>query len=258
MATTLVVAQAGIVHAQILPRRRLPLIPRSAHPWARFMPGAWRTVDTETIIFVSETSYLNEHEDACHLRTVTWTSVPGNGSVPKPKDLELPISLEGKHEVKRLEDSFVTIEGQKHRTEVRQATIAEKTTDRIMTVHLAEETPAQVLLRETKLINRERSEPQAITRTEVVRLKVPRTIAGEERQTWEVKTIHENPTGKVETTEYLCKDVPGEMVYQKSEEFDSAGRLIRRSTVELTEFGKDNIGPGRFINRLRERKRREL
>ncbi len=257
--------------AQILGRRRLRLIPREAHPWARFMHGAWRTVSTETLVFNTEgkvlerttsesiTEFVNNDNSNCHLKVETCTQIPGSEVTSLPRKVILPIDPEGDNEVKKLEDAVVNVAGKKRRVEVLQAKLTEKTGDKVMTVHLTNDSAPHILKRETKVLDTKSNEPVAITRTEVVKLDVTRPVAGENRKTWEVRTVHEHPAGKVETTEYLCDEVPGEVVYQKSEEFDPNGRLIRRSTVELMDFGKDNIGRRPLLGRReRVKERRSL
>lgn len=260
-----------VASAQILPRRRLALIPRRAHPWGRFMPGAWRTVTTETEVFgrdgdvlevthsESTTEFVNHDASKCILRVESSTRIPGSEVVSTPKEVSFPFDPEGQTEVKKLGDDYVTVDGMKHRVEVRQAKLFEKTGEKLMTVHLTKSDEPRVLKRETKLLDLKSNEPQAVTRTQVVKLNVDRPVAGENRQTSEVRTVHTHTDGKVETTEYLCEEVPGEMVYQKSEEFDAAGKLTRRTTVELKDFGKDNDGRRRLFGRRdRERERRNL
>lgn len=257
--------------AQILPRRRLTLIPRRAHPWGRFMPGAWRTVSTETVVFgrdgkelertLSEasTEFVTHDASKCTLRVESSTVIPGSEIVSAPKEVTLPFDPEGDTEVTKLKDEFVTIEGMKHRVEVRQAKLTDKSSERLMTVHFTKDDDPRILKRETKVVAANSSEVQAVTSTQVVKLDVVREVAGENRKTREVRTVYTHPTGKVETIEYLCDDVPGEMVYQESKEFDAAGNLTRSSTVELTDFGKDNDGRRPLFGR-RERgtRRRNL
>lgn len=271
LAAILATLPPSIASAQILPRRRLTLIPRRAHPWGRFMPGAWRTVKTETIVLgrdgselertLSEatTEFVTHDSSKCTLRVESCTVIPGSEVVSAPKVVTLPFDPEGEIEVKKLDDEYVTVQGMKHKVEVRQAKLVEKSGEKIMTVHLTKDEDPRILKRETKLLQPKSDDVQAVTRTQVVKLDIEREVAGENRKTREVRTIHTHSAGKVETTEYLCDDVPGEMVYQESKEFDAVGKLTRRSTVELTDFGKDNDGRRRLFGRRdREHKKRNF
>lgn len=245
--------------AQLIGRRRLRLIPREAHPWARFMPGAWRLVETETVVFKDDkahektlsatlTSILNRDESSCCLEIDTKALVSG-ADVSAPREVVLPIDPEGDSEVQLIKNAELTIGGQTRKVEVRQAKLTDKTSEKLMVVHVEPNAMPSVLKRETTIVDVKRREPASVTKTEVTALDVPRLVAREVRRTWQVRTTHEHPTGRIETTEYLCAEVPGEMVFQESEEFDSAGHRIRRSTVELKEFGKDNDGRRRLFGR---------
>jgi hypothetical protein len=269
LSGALILAPAAGVNAQILGRRRLRLIPREAHPWARFMPGAWRSVETETEIYrdgkllektqsATVTAILNRDDANCCLEIAT-RSLVSTSDVTAPREVILPIDPEGDNEVKELKPEVITVDGKRRPVEVRQAKLTEKTGEKVMTVHLDSKSMPSVLRRETKIIDAKKGEPTAVTKTEVVSIDVPRLVAGENRQTWQVRTTHEHPAGRVETTEYLCAEVPGEMVYQESQEYDSAGKLLRRSTVELKEFGQDNAGRRRLFGRRESnRERRSL
>lgn len=235
------------------------------------MPGAWRNVRTETIAYGRDgtelehtqsealTEFVNSDKNKCILNVEASTLIRGGEVVAKPKEVSFPFDPEGETEVKKLDDDYVTVEGMKHRVEVRQAKLTEKTGEKVMTVHLTKSDDPRILKRETKLIDPRSNEPQAVTQTQVVKFNVERAIAGEKLTTREVRTTHTHPQGRVETVEFLCDDVPGEMVFQESKEYDDSGKLTRRTTVELSHFGQDNVGQRKlFGRRNRERDRRNL
>jgi hypothetical protein len=233
------------------------------------MPGAWRLVETHTEIHkdgkllekthsATTTAILNRDESKCCLEIDTRSLVSAS-DVAAPREVILPIDPEGDNEVKVIKSDVIFVDGQKRDVEVRQAKLTEKTGEKVMTVHLNQASLPSVLRRETKLTASKKSEPVSITRSEVVGLDIPRMVAGENRNTWQVRTVHQHPEGRVETIEYLCAEVPGEMVYQVSTEFDAAGNKTRHSTVELKDFGKDNATRRRlFGRRENNRERRGL
>ena len=157
LGAALAALNASPAAAQILARRRLRLIPKEAHPWARFMPGAWRTVSTETLVFSkdgkivertfseSTTEFVNNDPSNCHLKVETCTQIPGSEIVATPREVTLPIDPEGDNEVKKLEDTVVTVAGKKHRVEVRQAKLTDKSGEKLMTVHLANDSAPHIL-----------------------------------------------------------------------------------------------------------------
>ena len=77
------------------------------------------------------------------------------------------------------------------------------------------------------------------TTAEVVALEMPRKVLSETKNVACVRTVQKNPKGTVTTLAMVAMDVPGGVVCQTSKEMDKAGRLVRRSTMELVNFGTE-------------------
>lgn len=80
-----------------------------------------------------------------------------------------------------------------------------------------------------------------------ISLNMPGDVLGKTRNGSYVKTTHRNGKGTVTTLAFVSPDVPGGVVSHSSKEVDKNGRLVRRTTLKLTEYSadpdKDRSGP---------------
>jgi hypothetical protein len=86
------------------------------------------------------------------------------------------------------------------------------------------------------------------TQIEVVAVEMPQKVLAETRTAAYVRTIEKYPQGSTVTMEMVCSDVPGGIVAHASREQDDAGRLVRRSTLELVDHGV--AGPEKSTARI--------
>ena len=75
------------------------------------------------------------------------------------------------------------------------------------------------------------------TLSEVVALDMPQRVLSEIKNVACIKTVQKTPRGSVTTLAMSSGDVPGGVVYQTAKEADTTGRLARRSTLELLNYG---------------------
>ncbi len=88
---------------------------------------------------------------------------------------------------------------------------------------------------------------------EVVSLNMPCKILTRVRPAIHVKAVAKDAKGTTtETYAFLSVDVPGGLVCHVAKEFDGGHRVIRKSTMELVDYGfepeKDRPG---FLGRIR-------
>ena len=72
---------------------------------------------------------------------------------------------------------------------------------------------------------------------DVVALNMPWKVLEEMKNVASVKTVQKHGKGSVTTLSMTSPDVPGGVVYHTSKEINAAGRLTRRSVLELKSFG---------------------
>jgi hypothetical protein len=71
---------------------------------------------------------------------------------------------------------------------------------------------------------------------EVTSMEMPWRVLGELMNVYNVKTVRRTPNGTITTLELISPEIPGGDVSRSSKEVDKNGRLIHRSTLELTEY----------------------
>ena len=81
---------------------------------------------------------------------------------------------------------------------------------------------------------------------------MPLRVLGETKNGAYVKTVHKSPSGIVTTLASVLPEVPGGIVRNSSRETDPAGRLVRRSTLELVDYSNE---PDKDRNGIFGRKR---
>ncbi len=75
------------------------------------------------------------------------------------------------------------------------------------------------------------------TLSEVVALDMPQRVLAVLKNVACIKTVQKTPKGAVTTLAMSSPDVPGGVVYQTTKETDQAGHLLRRSTLDLVNYG---------------------
>jgi hypothetical protein len=74
-----------------------------------------------------------------------------------------------------------------------------------------------------------------------------------------LRTSEKHSQGSGHTIEGYCLEIPGGVVAHSSKEFDAAGQLLRRSTLELIDYATINGQPATEPDSpLRHRVRRPL
>ncbi len=66
---------------------------------------------------------------------------------------------------------------------------------------------------------------------------MPWKVLAETKQCSIVRTIHEHRKGTITTWAFTSTEVPGGIIVHTSKELDKNRRLVRRSTLQLTDYG---------------------
>jgi hypothetical protein len=261
----------------------VPQFPPEAHPWGRFPVGSWKTVRLTTEALdaqgrvvstsVAETkSTLIQADDLEYQLKIETTADFGGRRLTYPAQVnshsywgELNKPLNSAQKVPAAE---IELNGKKVACEVRQAVVEQGMERRQSIVHY---TPGQfpyVLKRETTvtpLPAAPEGTPPSTTTVEVIAANLPQRVLGVLRSVAFVRTIHENGKGSSTTMEIHSADIPGGVVSHSAEERDAAGIVIRRTTLELLEYGigtepEEQASPHRrryFRKQQRREERRE-
>jgi hypothetical protein len=227
------------------------LFPPEHHPWGHFPVGSWKRVRTtsETLddkgqvtnvtITDTRTTLVAADDSGYTLRTEVTVDVVGRRITTTPHVARHGYYGESPGQglsVKRIGDASLTIDGRLIPCEVRQVVVENGSGKLTRTLHYAPQVPPFVLRRETSGEGGG-DEKKNSSLVEVIALDLPQRIRGELEQASYVKITQKLPQGMKITLEVHCDDVPGGVVSHSASDSDAAGRIIRRSTLELLDFG---------------------
>ncbi|MFZ5832863.1 MAG: hypothetical protein ACOY3P_22480 [Planctomycetota bacterium] len=243
------------------------------HPWGRFEVGAWKLVRTLTETFdekgrVASTSATETHSfltskspENVMLEVQTTLEVAGKRFESDPQTLTQPFHGEGgagEVKVKNLPDGEVTIDARAIPCKVQQFEwIAPGNGAKTTTVvHFSPTVEPYVLKRETTTTEGTGKEVAGEQTVAVASVGLPWKVLGEIKSAAIVHSVSTHSKGTTVTWAVYCVDVPGGVVRHTSKEVDKAGNVLRRSTLELLDYGleceEERVGP---LGRLRRRPR---
>jgi len=247
------------------------VIPRESHPWARFRPGSWKLVRVTTESFdeagkpastsVTETKTMLLSVDATtyELQIDVTVDVAGKKFASEPKVTRQGFQGEGdgqKATVRPLGDRELTIGDRKFTAHTAEIEIGGKDSRKVTWLYYLPGSTPYILARRSMTFDAD-GKLQQETQVESKKLQAWRTLLGFRRSTWETTTTQKHAAGRIVTDEVHCLDIPGGVVGHTSEEFDEKERLVRRSKLELVNFGVATPDmPLRFRRPQRKSRRR--
>jgi hypothetical protein len=222
------------------------------HAWGRFRPGSWQAVrvTTETIdergavaaVSVSESRTTLEGVTDSGIRLKVEASVEVAG-----KRLDAPAQeltqgfyygeMPGQQaQVIVVGQEPVTIEGKVIPCTVERLEVEGPTTRTIARSWSSDEQPPYMLKHEAVTTDLHSGAKVDETTVQVRVLSGPRRILKRLRPASELTMVRKDTRGKVVTRTWTCADVPGGVVAQESDEFNSSDRILRRSRMELIDY----------------------
>ena len=254
--------------------------PRRHHAWARFKPGAWKTVRAITEAFDKDGKLISTN--VAHTRT----SLVGVDGAQVTLRVEGTVNLDGKDfdsdptESKRRlcgaavdqkvklkvgGKAKVTIDGETYECSVieSEATDLEKKTVTTTKIYYSDSVSTHVLRREIVTVDATTKEEKSRTTITAYALDMPQRVFTEIRPTSIFKAVYVNGDTRKITWAVTSADVPGEVISKSSKVLDKTGRLLSRSTVELVDYDLEPeppLPPGqrRRLERRTSRGRRSL
>jgi hypothetical protein len=137
----------------------------------------------------------------------------------------------------QLEHSDVTIQGRKINCRVYQLANRNTTTDTVTKVYYSDKVEPYILRRETVKSDIATGEKVSETEVEVIATDVPCKVLGTIRKCSKVRLVNEHANGTTTTVADTSVDVPGGVVCHTMKELDTDGQMVRRSTLELLDYG---------------------
>ncbi len=228
------------------------ILPKEHHEWGRFDKGAWKRVrvisemldENGAIAGISETettiTLLNVSDEGVTLRVEETVKIAGERFDKQPRTFqqgffgEIPTADVS---VKKIRDSSLTIDGLKIPVAVLRIVAEDDTTRWTRTIQYSNRIAPYVLHQETTSLDIERDVTNYQTVAWVLSLGMPCKIKAEMKTASYVKTVYKDAKTKTITMEIRSKDVPGGVVSHASKQLDEAGKVVRRTTLELINYG---------------------
>jgi hypothetical protein len=246
-------------------------IPRDQHVWAKFGKGSWKRVRvrTETVdeqgrrtgetITDTKTTIDKVEDDGVTLRVETSVEVEG-----KRFDSPVQTVRQGYNgqaigqmvSVQPQSAETLTIDNKQFPCQVWQVQLGGAESKRTSRVFYSAAVAPYILRRESTW--NEPSRPGAMNETinQVIALDMPYRVLDEVHSTAFEKTVYRNSQGTATTVSVTSPDVPGGVVAYTSKEVDLNERLIRRSTLELVDYGIEGEDSHQARQRIPRRERR--
>ncbi len=250
-----------------------PLIPREHHAWGRFSPGSWTQVRKLTEEFdeqgklkststtETKTTLIEASERSYALQLEVTVEVVGKRIVAQPRTVRLGYygEMNGQRVVvRRIGDGGLLVGGRKVQCQILESTINGGDEKTVSTIHYCPSAAPFVLKRDMKSTDIESATTHLHTQEDVIAIDMPHRVMAEVKTAAHVRKIKRHAKGSIHMLEIHCSDVPGGVVSHASKELDGAGRLIRRSTLELLDYGavekKRLFGRGGILRRGRPHK----
>lgn len=246
---------------------------RRHHPWGCFPAGAWKVVrgTTETLdekgtVVGSSTTETKTTLDAIDSDGVTLfiegvVEVAGKRLEAGPQCVRQGFrgeSAKAKTKVTILKPEELVIEGRRISCQVEELEEITETNRTVTRVYFSPTVRPYVLKRTSVTTDLEGQTRLGETTVTVVGLDLPWKVLAEIKSATLVHAVRKHAKGTTDTWVITSVDVPGGVVQHASKELDQNGRLLRRSTLELVDYGRqpDEERTGIFRRRRANRLRR--
>ena len=240
------------------------------HPWGRFAPGAWKLVHVEsesldndgrvvsTSVTETKSSLLRVEPDGVVLEVEVAVQVAGRPFEGQPQSIKQ--GFHGELAVPQVtykppEAAQVVLEGLKRDCKSQEIVLAGPNCTTLAHIYFSDAVWPHVL-RRTSATKDSDGALVSETTSEVLAHDMPEKVLTEIKSAAYVQMIQKSPKGVVTTLSMSTLDVPGGVFSQSTKETDTAGRLVRRSTLKLVSYGlkPDEERPGLFGRKRIRRK----
>lgn len=239
-------------------------VPRLIHPWGRFEPGAWKIVRATTESFdtrgqslsITETRAALEEVDAAGvtIRVEVLVEVAGKRFRPEPQTVRQGFHgepLTSDLSISEIGPVQLTVQGRTIDCQMLEVKCSNSGVRTVSRIAYSPTVPPHVFLRESTRTDLSGERVLESSRVEVNVLEVPCRVGLRVLSASQTRAVQTFPSRSVVTLSLISNEVPGGVVCQTVKETDETGRLIRRTTLELVDFG---LRPGlRYSGGLRWR-----
>jgi len=245
-------------------------VSRQHHPWGRFEPGAWKlvrvstqTLDEQGVVVSSSTSetrttLMAVEEDGVVLEVRAEVKVAGKSFAAEPRVIKQGFHGEPSSanvQAKPAQAAQVVLEGQQVRCWSQQFVLETPNANTLVTLYFSDQVAPYLLKRTSTSTNPDTGEILAQTEVEIVARHLPWKVLSEVKPCVLIRSRRSHAKGTVVTWALSSSDVPGSVVAHTSKELDADGNVLRRSVLELVDYGVEctTERPGLFGRRRRVR-----
>ncbi|MCY2995853.1 MAG: hypothetical protein NTY19_49590 [Planctomycetota bacterium] len=264
---TAITSLLGVWLATTVAPAQTAVIPRDKHAWGRFEVGAWTKVrklteevnaqGSVTAVSTTETkTTLVELDDKGFVvQSEITVEVSGKRFLAQPKTVCLGYQGETSGEgntLKKIGTEMFELGGLKTPCDRLEGTIGAGPSRAISVIYYSDRVAPYVLKREVKSVGSSPDlPPRQSSVADVIAVAMPYKVLAEIKTAAFIRTLQQHDKGTTVTVEVYCPDVPGGVVANTSKELNEAGRIVRRSTLELLDYGigddKDEAGRRVFL-----------
>ncbi len=245
-------------------------VSRRHHPWGRFEPGAWKlvrvttqTLDEQGVVGSSSTSetrttLMSVEEDGVVLEVQAVVEVAGKHFAAEPRTIKQGFHGElsaAQVQMEPAQAGQVVLEGRQVACWVQEFVFQTPGAKTLVTLHFSDQVAPYLLKRASTTTDPETGETLAQTQVEIIARHLPWKLRSEIRPCVLIRTTRKHAKGMVVTWALSSSDVPGSVVAHSSKELNANGRVVRRSVLELVDYGVEctTERPGLFGRRRRMR-----
>jgi hypothetical protein len=229
-------------------------ITREMHPWARFQPGAWKLVRvvTENLDDKGNVTGTSTTETKTTLRAVESGGVTllvesvmemaGKRLDAEPKTVKQGFYSQTGSEnvtIKSLGAGHVAVGGKTIFCNIEQAEVDGPAAKTITKTYYSTTVVPYILKLETVSTDLEGKVTLNETNVDVLDLNVLSRVLRQVRRSAHMKVVSKHGKGSSTTLATTAPEIPGGIVSEAAKEFDDKGHLLRRTNLELVDFGLD-------------------
>lgn len=233
-------------------RGQTVVIPAEHHAWARFAPGSWSKVrkwmeeldETGNVKSASttetKTTLMAVDGSGCTLQTEVTVEVAGKRFVAQPRQVRVEFdgaSTDKRVVLRKVGEKAWDMGGKTVTCAALEATLTSADTRVVSRLDYSDSVPPFVLRRETVTTNADGKQVLEQTVVDVIAVDMPQKVLTELKSAAHTRTLQKQQKGSTFTLEVVCFDVPGGVVAHTSKDLDASGKLVRRSTLELLDYG---------------------
>lgn len=228
------------------------LIPREHHPWGAFNPGSWTQVRKLTEEFdergqlksvsttETKTTLVEVGERGYTLQLEITVEVAGKRIVAQPRTVYFGYYGETNGQrvvIKLVGEGDLMVGEKKVKCQILDSVIQGDDEKILGKLYYCDSTAPFVLKRDSESTDPQGETVHLKTQMDVIAVEMPHRVVAEIKTAAHVRKVKKHAKGSTYTLEIHCDDVPGGIVSHASKELDDTGRLVRRSTLDLLDYG---------------------